>query len=199
MRQYKNVIIIGMNILSSLLVALGLSMDNFAVTVASGCCHRLRIPKTYILKVSVLFALAHFAMFSAGWLFGAGAERYIGAVDHWIAFLILVFIGGRMIKESRGKQEKEDACELHSLRTLLALAVATSVDALLVGMGLAFTAAPFWPTVWTLSACVLATSAAGFWLGAFLGRKFGKIMEALGGVVLIVIGLKLLLEGLGIW
>ena len=114
-----------MNILSALLVALGLSMDNWAVTIASGCSHRNAISQTYIFKVSALFSLAHFVMFSGGWLCGAGLGRYIGAVDHWIAFFILVFIGARMIKESRGAKEGSDVCLLHSFKTLLALAVAT--------------------------------------------------------------------------
>lgn len=188
-----------MNILSSLLVALGLSMDNWAVTIASGCSHHQSISKTYIFKVSALFSAAHFLMFSAGWLCGTGLGKYIGAVDHWIAFAILVFIGGRMIKESRVKQEETDVCTLHSFKTLCALAVATSLDALLVGMGLAFTAAPFAATVLMLTACVFVTSWSGFYVGAYLGRKFGKIMEALGGAVLMFIGLKLLLEGVGIW
>lgn len=188
-----------MNILSALLVALGLSMDNFAVTVASGCCHHGRVPASYIFKTGALFALAHFAMFSVGWLCGEGAGRYIGAVDHWIAFFILVFIGGRMIKEARREEVSADACRLHSFKTLLSLSVATSLDALLVGMGLAFASSAFWPTVWTLAACVLVTSVTGFYLGAWLGRTFGKVMEAAGGAVLVLIGVKLLLEGLGIW
>ena len=189
-----------MNILSSLLVALGLSMDNWAVTIASGCSHHDAIPKSYIFKVSSLFAIAHFAMFSGGWLCGAGLGKYIGAVDHWIAFAILVFIGFRMIKESRSREESgQDVCVLHTFKMLCALAVATSLDALLVGMGLAFTAAPFWATVLMLTACVFVTSWTGFYVGAYLGRKFGKVMEALGGAVLILIGLKLLLEGVGIW
>ena len=188
-----------MNILSSLLVALGLSMDNWAVTIASGCSYRDHIAKSYIFKVSALFAAAHFVMFSAGWLCGAGVGKYIGAVDHWIAFAILVFIGARMVKESRQNQAAADVCTLHSFKTLCALAVATSLDALLVGMGLALTAAPFWVTVLMLTACVFATSWSGFYVGAYLGRKFGKVMEALGGVVLMLIGVKLLLEGIGIW
>lgn len=174
-------------------------MDNLAVTVASGCCHRERIPASYIFKVSVLFALAHFVMFAAGWFCGTEAGRYIGAVDHWIAFGVLVFIGVRMIKESRGSAPETGSCTLHSFKTLVVLSIATSLDALLVGMGLAFAAAPFWLTVWTLTGCVLVTSAVGFYLGAYLGNKFGKIMEAAGGAVLVLIGVKLLLEGLGIW
>ena len=187
-----------MNILSALLVALGLSMDNFAVTIASGCCYRSRIPAAYAFKVGVMFASAHFMMFSAGWLCGAGAERYIGAVDHWIAFLILLFIGGKMIKESRSNKEDASVCTLHSLKILATLSVATSLDALLVGMGLAFASSSFWPVVWTLSFCAFVTSIAGFYLGAWLGHKFGKLMECLGGLALVSIGVKLLLEGLGI-
>ena len=189
-----------MNIFSSFLVALGLSMDNWAVTIASGCTHHKAIPKTYIFKVSALFSLAHFVMFSGGWLCGAGVGKYIGAVDHWIAFVILVLIGGRMIKESRrSEEEPEGVCVLHTFKMLCALAVATSLDALLVGMGLAFTDASFWSTVWMLTGCVFVTSCSGFYVGAYLGRKFGKVMEALGGGVLILIGFKLLLEGIGIW
>ena len=188
-----------MNILSCLLVALGLSMDNWAVTIASGCSHRQAIAKTYIFKVSALFAVAHFGMFSGGWLCGAEAGKYIGAVDHWIAFVILLFIGARMIKESRTVRAEPEVCVLHSFKTLCALAVATSIDALLVGMGLAFTAASFWAAVLMLTGCVFITSWTGFYVGGYLGRKFGKVMEAAGGAVLILIGLKLLLEGIGIW
>lgn len=188
-----------MNILSSILVALGLSMDNFAVTIASGCANHRAIRQRYILSVSFLFALAHFVMFSAGWLCGAGVGKYISAVDHWIAFAILIFIGGRMIKESYGAKDGPDMCTVQSFKTILVLSVATSLDALVVGVGLAFTDAPFWLTVGVLSVCVLVTSYAGFYLGTFLGRKFGKIMEVLGGLALICIGVKLLLDGLGIW
>lgn len=174
-------------------------MDNFAVTIASGCCHRERVPVLYAIKVGVIFALAHFIMFSAGWLCGAGAGRLIGIVDHWLAFLILVFIGVRMIKEARSDNTSADVCRLSSFKTLLMLSVATSLDALLVGMGLALTSVSFWHVVWALAFCVLLTSIMGFYLGAWLGRKFGKVMEAAGGVVLVLIGVNLLLEGLGIW
>ena len=87
---------------------------------------------------------------------------------------------------------------LHSFKTLCVLAFATSVDALLVGMGLAFSAFSFWLTIGALVASVFVTSWTGFYLGAWLGRKFGKVVEAFGGVVLIGIGVKLLLEGFGI-
>ena len=186
-----------MNILSSLLVALGLSMDNFAVTIATGCCYRKKIPTSYVVKVSCLFSFSHFVMFSLGWLLGTEAGKYLRTLDHWLAFGILLFIGCKMIKEAFSKEE-EEKCVLHSFKTLCVLAFATSVDALLVGMGLAFSAFSFWLTIGALVASVFVTSWTGFYLGAWLGRKFGKVVEAFGGVILIGIGVKLLLEGFGI-
>lgn len=188
-----------MNILSCLLVAAGLSMDNFAVTIASGCCHHQRVGARYVWTVSVTFALAHFVMFSAGWLCGEAVGRYIEAVDHWAAFVLLAYIGGQMLLNARKSEAGPDVCRVHSFKTVLALSVATSLDALVVGIGWAFSGAPFWLAVWLLTACVLLTSSTGFYLGAWLGRRFGKAMEALGGAALIVIGIKLLLEGVGIW
>lgn len=185
-----------MNILSSLLVALGLSMDNFAVSIASGCCNR-KISWRYSVSVSVLFALAHVVMFSAGWFGGRELGRFISSVDHWIAFVVLAFIGARMVWQARGPEETDpELCRVHTLGTLLMLSVATSIDALLVGVGLSFTAAPYLLTTGTLAVCVLLTSLTGFVLGSYLGRRFGRVMEALGGLALVAIGVKLLVEGL---
>lgn len=191
-----------MQIWSSLLVALSLSMDNFAVTIAAGCAEHCRLRMRTVLGVSLSFALAHFVMFSAGWLCGAQLGKHIDRFDHWIAFAVLAFIGGRMIKgafEPVTEEESSQLCRLNTPKTILALAIATSLDALLAGVGISFTPAPFGLTVGALAVCVLATSCCGFWLGAQLGRRFGKVMEALGGAALVGIGLKLLLEGLGIW
>ena len=109
-------------------------MEKLPVTIASGCSHQKKIPLSYIGKVSALFAVAHFMMFSVGWLGGAGVDRYIGAVDHWIAFGILAFIGARMVKEAQNPQVEKETGVLHSFKTLLALSLATSLDALLVGI-----------------------------------------------------------------
>lgn len=191
-----------MQIWSSLLVALSLSMDNFAVTIAAGCAEHCRLRVRTVLGVSFSFALAHFIMFSSGWLCGAQLGKHIDRFDHWIAFAVLAFIGGRMIKGSFERAESAAAsnlCSLNTSKTILALSIATSLDALLAGVGLSFTPAPFGLTAAALAACVMVTSCCGFWLGAQLGRRFGKIMEALGGVALVFIGLKLLLGGLGIW
>lgn len=197
--MYKNGIIIYMNILSGLLVGLGLSMDNFAVTIAAGCCHRKKLSFGYAASVSAVFSLAHFVMFGAGWMCGAAIGGYISSVDHWLAFAILAYIGGHMIYSSRKEEPGPDVCAARTLKTLLMLSVATSMDALAVGVGLALTDASFWLTAGMLCVCVWVTGWAGFYLGAWLGRRFGKWMETLGGTVLACIGIKLLLEGVGIW
>lgn len=189
-----------MNLLSCLLVALGLSLDNCAVTVACGCGARSRVPGRYVVQISVLFALAHFVMFSLGWLLGEGVGRFLGSIGHWLAFGILLYVGAHMVKESFSQETSGTGLRVESsFKVQLWLAVATSLDAWLAGMSLAFMQGRYPATVCALTVSVLLTSSSGFYLGAWLGRTFGKRMEALGGVVLILLGGKWLLEGLGIW
>ncbi len=186
-----------MNILSSFLVALGLSMDNLAVTVSAGCA-QCKDHAALRWQISLLFALAHFVMFSAG--FKGGELLHAGrAAGAWISFLILLLIGLHMIKNAFSPQTGATAGLFDSLRTQVALAVATSMDALFAGAGLALSRLPFLQTVLFLTACVLVTSYFGFKAGHLLGRKFGTGVEIAGGVVLMLVGVKVLLEGLGIW
>ena len=184
-----------MNILSSLLVALGLSMDNWAVTIASGCSHHDAIPKSYIFKVSSLFAAAHFVMFSGGWLCGAGLGKYIGAVDHWIAFGLLAVIGINMIRESRGN-EQESANDDFSARAMVPLAVATSIDALAVGVSFAFLQVNIVPAVSFIGVTTFVCCVVGVRVGNLFGNKYQSRAELFGGIVLVLMGLKILLEHL---
>lgn len=186
-----------MNVLSSFIVALSLSMDNFAVTIASGCCSGGKLRPGYILSVSFCFVLAHILMLSVGWLGGQGLGRWIHHIGYWVAFGVLVWIGGKMVKEALSKKA-ENVCRILPLKTIFVLAVATSLDALLVGMALSLTAAPFIETLCFMAGCVLVTSISGFYLGHLLGRRFGTIMEVSGGVALAAIGVRVLLSGLGI-
>lgn len=174
-------------------------MDNFAVTIASGCACKGGVRHKSTFWVSLSFACAHIIMFCAGWWGGRELGRWIDRFDHWIAFFVLAFIGLKMIKESFEKKQGPDLCRSISAKTVLALAVATSLDALLVGIALSLTAAPFWLTLWFMAACVFATSYAGFFLGSYLGGRFGSAMEALGGLALAAVGTRVLLSGLGIW
>ena len=187
-----------MNILSSFLVALGLSMDNLAVTISAGCARSRHSCMRLIIQVSLLFTLAHFVMFCIGFEGGIllNAGRVLGG---WVACVILVIIGVRMIKEALSSKDEVLCPIFTSLKTQLALAVATSLDALFVGAGMSLVGTPFWQTQIFLMLCVFITSCCGFYLGSYLGKKFGHNMEIAGGVVLIVLGAKVLLEGVGIW
>ena len=186
------------NMLSSFLVAAGLSMDNLAVTISAGCSHCVRGRVRIIWQISFLFALAHFVMFAVG--FEGGVLLHAGkAVAPWIACLILFIIGARMIKSALCYQSNTQSTVFNSLRTQFMLAIATSVDALFVGTGMALTSAVLWQTVLALVICVFATSLGGFYLGHYFGLKFGRNMEIVGGSVLVFWGVKVLLEGLGIW
>jgi len=187
-----------MNILSVFLVGIGLSMDNFAVSLAAGTIRPTpKLP--VILRMSALFTLAHFVMFSGGWLLGSGIGPWMHALDHWVAFAILCFIGVHMLKEAREQHKPVTAQTLRSLKMCLFLAAATSIDAWMVGMGMSLAQAPFWLTTGVMAGCVFLTSYGGFKMGAWISQKLGTAAEITGGVLLILIGVKLLLEGLGIW
>lgn len=188
-----------MNIVSSFLIGASLSMDNLAVTISAGCSHHLKGHRGTIWQISLVFALAHLVMFSIGYEGGTllHAGRVVGAV---LACAILGWIGARMVHGAWKPNPQPDGCPLlHSFKTQVALAVATSLDALWAGVGMAFSSAVFWQIVSALVVCVFITSLSGFYLGQFLGRTFGRKMEMIGGAVLILFGVKVLLEGVGIW
>ncbi len=186
-----------MNILSSFIAALGLSMDNLAVALAAGSV-RCQAPRWILLQLSTLFALAHFAMFSLGYAGGRGVQ-HLRAVGPWLGCVILVILGVHMVVVSRTDDSVNVTPILFSSRRVqITLAVGTSLDALFAGAGLAISSWPFWSTVLAITGCVFATSWGGFYMGNRLGRMFGRNMETAGGLVLILLGAKLLLGGAGI-
>lgn len=171
-------------------------MDNMAVAVSTGCAHRNRLSGSLLWQLSVLFALAHFVMFSLGFEGGmlVHAGRKVGAC---VACVLLVIIGGRMIQGAFHSAPVTPNLFV-SLKTQLTLAVATSLDALFVGAGMGLTEMPFWQTVLAVTGCVFVTTWGGFYIGHFLNKTFGPKMEIAGGVVLIILGIKVLLDGIGI-
>ncbi len=172
-------------------------MDNLAVTVSAGCS-RGHQPAGQLVQVSLLFALAHFMMFALG--FESALLAHVShSVGPWVACVILVWIGAHMIKEAFSPHPPADCSLFTSLKTQLALAVATSLDALFVGAGSSLAGMHFWQTQLFLVGCVFVTSLCGFYVGGYLGKKFGRNMEILGGGVLMFLGVKVLLEGVGIW
>ena len=186
-----------MDILELLLIAAGLSMDAFAVSICKGLSVQRLKPRHYLLT-GAWFGGFQALMPSIGFLLGSAFDQYISAFDHWISFVLLAFIGGNMVRESlSGDEECHD--DSFGLRTMFLLAVATSIDALAVGVTFALL-----PDVHILSAVSLigaATfllSALGLKVGNVFGLRYKARAELAGGVILILMGLKILLEHLGI-
>ena len=131
-----------------------------------------------------------------GWLLGRQFEAYITSFDHWIAFVLLVLIGLSMIKESR--EEAENLNDSFSFKTMLPLAVATSIDALAVGVTFAFLQVNIVPAITFIGAVTFILSAIGIRIGNIFGAKYKSKAELVGGIVLILMGVKILLEHLGV-
>lgn len=182
--------------ISILLIALSLALDAFAVSVSSG----ISVPGfgwKQAVKMGVWFGAFQCLMPLLGWALGSGVSRYIEAVDHWIAFGLLAFIGGKMVLDACRGGEEEAPADL-SPRRLCVLAVATSIDALAVGVSMAFMV----DVDIRLSAAVIGLVAFGMSvLGGLVGRRLGGLFQRratlAGGVVLIGIGVKILVEHLG--
>jgi putative Mn2+ efflux pump MntP len=179
-----------------LLIAVSLSMDAFAVSVAHGC--RIKRPTTYdVLRPGIWFGGFQMLMPVLGWLGGVALRSYIDGVDHWIAFGLLAFVGGKMIIEAFRKDD-ETACEIErrSNKEMLMLAVATSIDALAVGLSLAFLKVGIWVPVIIIGVVTFAVSSGGVLLGNGVGRLLKDKAEIAGGLVLLGIGIRILVQGL---
>jgi len=178
------------------LVAVGLSMDAFAVAICKGLSlPRLRLK--HALLVGLYFGLAQGLMPAAGYLLGSAFSSMVIQIDHWIAFVLLGIIGSNMIRESFHGEDEECNPSL-SFPVMLPLAIATSIDALTVGISFAFLNVPIIPAVSFIGIITFSFSSFGVWLGHVFGAKFKSKAEFLGGVVLILLGTKILLEHLGL-
>ena len=179
------------------LIAVGLSMDAFAVSVCKGLSVRTLSPR-HALTCGVYFGGFQALMPLMGWLLGIQFQSLITKIDHWIAFILLGLIGFNMIRESMGDDEEEvDA--LFTFRAMLPLAVATSIDALAVGITFAFLQVNIIPAVSFIGIITFLLSAFGVWIGSVFGSCFKQKAELLGGLILILMGTKILLEHLGIF
>ena len=177
-----------------LVLCIGLSMDAFAVSICKG----LSVPKLqakHCLICGVYFGGFQALMPLIGWALGIRFQSMITNIDHWIAFVLLAVIGANMIQESFSKEEEcPDAS--FGFKTMLTLAVATSIDALAVGVTFAFLNVSIVPAVLLIGATTFVCSAVGVKIGNVFGNRFQSKAEFLGGLVLIAIGLKILIEHL---
>lgn len=190
-----------MGLLELFLIAVGLSMDAFAVAVCKGLCMK-RLDVRQALVIALFFGGFQGLMPLVGWALGTQFERYITPVDHWIAFGLLALIGGKMLWDAlRGDDDEALACPADGkldLRELTMLAIATSIDALAVGITFAFLRVDIAVSVGLIGATTFALSLVGVAVGHRFGARYEKTATIVGGVVLILIGTKILLEHLGI-
>lgn len=187
-----------MNWLSLLAIACALAMDAFAVAVVSG------LSLNPLTGRQVFRMPFHFGFFQAlmpviGWTAGRAVHRYISEFDHWIAFVLLAFVGGRMLLGAFQDREDGEASTADPTRgwTLIMLSVATSIDALAVGLSLAMVGSPILIPALVIGLVAAVFTAGGMLLGRRIGSLWGKRVEALGGVILVGIGLNILVEHLG--
>ena len=186
-----------MNFISLLMLAVGLSMDAFAVAVCKGLALK-KITLRHALIVGLWFGIFQALMPLLGYLLASQFRDYITAYAHWVAFALLVLIGGNMIREAIFEKEEAETDSALSFRSMLPLAVATSIDALAVGVTFAFLAVRVLPAVCLIGAVTLVLSMVGVKLGNLFGSRWRSRAELVGGVILVLLGLKILLEHLGI-
>ena len=185
-----------MGLLEVFVIAVGLSMDAFAVSICKGLSVRELKPK-HALTVGVYFGGFQMLMPLIGFALGVRFQSFITSIDHWIAFVLLGLIGANMIRESR-EQDEENLSDSFSFGTMLPLAVATSIDALAVGVTFAFLQVSILPAVCFIGATTFILSCIGIRIGHVFGLKYKSRAELFGGAVLILMGTKILLEHLGV-
>ena len=183
-----------MDILTVTLIAVGLAMDAFAVSIARGISTEKRKQKN-ALVIASFFGAFQMAMPLIGWFAGTELEVLITGIDHWIAFGLLVMIGSKMIYDSSRKEGSRSENTL-SLRALLILSTATSIDALMVGLSFAFLQTDILMPIVVIGIVTFSLSYLGFLFGNVVGGFFGNKIKAVGGIILIAIGIRILLEHL---
>lgn len=184
-----------MRLAELMVIAVGLSMDAFAVSVCKGLSVR-KLQIRHALLAGLYFGGFQFLMPVLGWLLGYRFEALITSVDHWIAFGLLGVIGVNMIRESFSDAEKLD--DDFAFRAMLPLAVATSIDALAVGVTFAFLAVRILPAALLIGLTTFVLSALGIKIGHVFGLCWKAWAERIGGIILVLMGVKILLEHLGI-
>lgn len=183
------------------LLGVGLSMDAFAVSVCKGLGMR-KLDKKQALIIGLYFGGFQALMPLIGWLLGSQFQKYITSIDHWITFILLSFIGGKMMIEAIREWNEEETVDVMDApldhKNMLVLAVATSIDALAVGITFAFLDTPIIEAITIIGITTMIISIIGVVVGNFFGSRYKSKAEFIGGLILVLLGLKILLEHLGI-
>lgn len=187
-----------MGILELLILAIGLSMDAFAVSVCKGLAMK-KLEFKNMAIVGLWFGGFQALMPAIGYFLGVQFKNQITAIDHWIAFVLLGIIGANMIKEACSKDDEEEVKANLDVKTMFMLAIATSIDALAVGITFAFLSVNLVHAVSFIGITTFILSAVGVGIGNIFGTKYKAKAEITGGIILILLGIKILLEHLGIF
>jgi putative Mn2+ efflux pump MntP len=178
-----------------ILVAIGLSVDSFAVSISCGLIlNNIKFKQAF--RIAFFLALFQAIMPIIGWFIGTKIQKWIVTFDHWVAFGLLLLIGGKMIWESFRREEQNEKINPLEWKPLIGMSLATSIDALIVGVSLAFNNINIILTMFVIGFTTGVVSMLGILFGKKTGLLFGKKMEILGGIILIFIGVKILYEHL---
>ena len=183
-----------MSFIALSLIGFGLAMDCFAVSIGIGFSHQ-KMPVKKMVLIALTFGIFHFIMPLLGWQLGHLFKGHIDKVDHWIAFFLLLFIGLKMMRDGFSKKE-DTQFNTDKIMVLLGLGLATSIDAFIIGMPLAFLGFNVIVSVLVISFITFITSLSGFFIGQKMGCYSGNKAEIIGGLILIAIGIKVLYEHL---
>ncbi len=184
-----------MELAELIIIAVGVSMDAFAVSICKGLSVRELRPR-HAGMTALWFGGFQALMPLIGYYLGVGFADLVSSVDHWIAFILLGIIGGNMLKESFEKDQDINVNPDFSFRTMLAMAVATSIDALAVGVSFAFLNVNIWSAILFIGITTAAFSAVGVYVGNVFGSRYKSKAEFAGGFILIVMGIRILIEHL---
>jgi putative Mn2+ efflux pump MntP len=182
-----------MDFLTILLVALGLSFDTFAVSLSFGVVQN-KIMFWQAVRVAILLAIFQAGLLVAGYFLGSFVSDFVKAADHWIALLLLSFLGIRMMIEGLKRKENDKARDYTRLKELLTVAVGTSIDAFAVGISFALLDLKIWLSGFIIGIVTFLASMTAIRIGKSAGAKLGQRVEVAGGLILIALGIKIFLE-----
>ncbi|MDR2828051.1 MAG: manganese efflux pump MntP family protein [Acholeplasmatales bacterium] len=188
---------IALIIVQIILLSLALAADAFSVSIVKGACYKKKSIKL-ILYCGLFFGISQGLMSLIGYLLGTFIMKYIDAYDHIIAFVILVALGVKMIVEgAKKKKDEEEKCDIPSIPTMLLLALATSLDALAAGLSLTVMQSMYaYIAIGSITIVTLGLSMVGVIIGVLFNKKFKNKAEIIGGIILVLIGIKILVEGI---
>lgn len=184
-----------MNIFTYFVIAVGLSIDCFAVSISSGMALKCFMVR-YAVRIGIFFGGFQALMPVIGWFAGNSFKKYIENYDHWVAFILLAIIGSKMIYEALYVKGEEKVCDPRKLLVIIGLSIATSIDALAVGISFSVLDIGILTPVLIIGLVTFIFSYAGMYIGDRFGNVFGNKVEIFGGIILILIGLKILIEHL---